>query len=81
VANREKITERNRANWQAHREREQTALREGGYIPAREVQQRLGVSRQFVSILAKRDRIRRHPSRHGWYDAASIERYIKERYK
>jgi hypothetical protein len=79
AANREKITERNRANWQAHREHEQAALREGGYIPAGEVQQRLGVSRQFVSSLAKRSKIRRHPSRHGWYDAASIERYIKER--
>jgi hypothetical protein len=79
AANREGIAERRRATRKASQEREQAALREAGYISTDEAQERLGVSRQFVSNLAARGKIERHPSRRGWYAAASVERYLEER--
>jgi predicted transcriptional regulator of viral defense system len=79
AANREDIAARQHADWKASQERKQAVLREAGYIPASEAQERLGVSRQFVSNLAARGKIERHPSRRGWYDAASVDRYLEER--
>jgi hypothetical protein len=79
AANRDNIAVRQHAAWKASQERKQAALREAGYIPASEVQERLGVSRQVSHNLAKRGKIERHPSRRGWYDAASVERYLEER--
>jgi hypothetical protein len=79
AANREDIAARQHAAWKASQEREQAALCEAGYIPTDEAQERLGVSRQFVGSLAKRGKIERHPSRRGWYAAASVDRYLEEK--